>query len=102
MKAWILSDRTGNDPYCSLVWAETVGKAKSLANSPDGCMYQSDLEIEDWRDIRAVRFSDFDDCEKMKEKDICVKLVEDHCWHFVIGEQFYDEDNIEEFKELFD
>ena len=36
------------------------------------------------------------------EKDICVKLIEDHCWHFVIGEQFYDEDNIEEFKELFD
>jgi hypothetical protein len=29
-------------------------------------------------------------------------LVEDHCWHFVIGEQFYDEYNIEEFKEFFD
>jgi hypothetical protein len=101
MKAWILSDRTGNDPYCSLVWAATAGKAKSLANSPDGCMYQHDLEIEDWRDIRAVRFSDFDDCEKMKEKDICVKLIEDHCWCFEIDEQYYDKYNIEEFKELF-
>ncbi len=60
MKAWILSDRTGNDPYCSLVWADTVGKAKSLAQSSNGCMYQSDLEIEDWRNIRAVRCSDFD------------------------------------------
>lgn len=101
MKAWILSDRTGNDPYCSLVWAATAGKAKSLANSPDGCMYQHDLEIEDWRDIRAVRFSDFDDCDKMKEKDICVKLIEDHCWCFEIDEQYYDKYNIEEFKELF-
>lgn len=101
MKAWILSDRTGNNPYLSLVWAETVGKAKSLANSPDGSMYQSDLEIEDWRDIRAVRFSDFDDCENMKEKDICVELIEDHCWCFVVDEQFYDEYNIEEFKDLF-
>ena len=102
MKAWMLSDARGDNPYCSLVWAETVGKAKSLANSPDGSMYQCDLEIEDWCDIRAVRFSDFDDCEKMKEKDICIKLIEDHCWHFTVGEQFYDEDNIEEFKELFD
>lgn len=102
MKAWILSDATGNSPCCSLVWAETVGKAKSLANSPDGSMYQSDLEIEDWRDIRAVRCSDFDDCEKMKEKDICVKLIEDHCWCFEIDEQYYDKYNIEEFKELFD
>lgn len=101
MKAWILSDRTGNNPYLSLVWAETVGKAKSLANSPDGSMYQHDLEIEDWRDIRAVRFSDFDDCEKMKEKDICVKLIEDHCWCFEIDEQYYDKYNIEEFKGLF-
>lgn len=101
MKAWVLSDRRGNNPYLSLVWAETVGKAKSLANSPDGSMYQSDLEIEDWRDIRAVRFSDLDDCEKMKEKDICVELIEDHCWCFVVDEQFYDEYNIEEFKELF-
>ena len=102
MKAWVLSDRRGNNPYLSLVWAETVGKAKSLANSPDGSMYQSDLEIEDWRDIRAVRFSDFDDCDKMKEKDICVKLIEDHCWCFEIDEQYYDKYNIEEFKELFD
>lgn len=101
MKAWMLSDARGNNPYCSLVWAETVGKAKSLANSPDGSMYQCDLEIEDWRDIRAVRFSDFDDCEKMKEKDICIKLIEDHCRCFTVGEQFYDEYNIEEFKELF-
>ena len=101
MKAWILSDRTGNNPYLSLVWAATAGKAKSLANSPDGCMYQHDLEIEDWRDIRAVRFSDFDDCDKMKEKDICVKLIEDHCWCFEIDEQYYDKYNIEEFKELF-
>lgn len=101
MKAWVLSDRRGNNPYLSLVWAETVGKAKSFANSPDGSMYQHDLEIEDWRDIRAVRFSDFDDCEKMKEKDICVKLIEDHCWCFEIDEQYYDKYNIEEFKELF-
>lgn len=102
MKAWILSDRRGNNPYLSLVWAETVGKAKSLANIPDGSMYQSDLEIEDWRDIRAVRCSDFDDCEKMKEKDICVELIEDHYWQFVIDEQYYDKYNIEEFKELFE
>ena len=101
MKAWILSDRTGNDPYCSLVWADTVGKAKSLAQSSNGCMYQSDLEIEDWCNIRAVRCSDFDDCENMREKDICVSLIEEHCWHFVVDEQYYDEDNIEEFKELF-
>lgn len=101
MKAWILSDRRGNNPYLSLVWAETVGKAKSLANIPDGSMYQSDLEIEDWRDIRAVRFSDFDDCEKMREKDICVKLIEEHCWCFEIDEQYYDKYNIEEFKGLF-
>ena len=101
MKAWILSDRTGNDPYCSLVWADTVGKAKSLAQSSNGCMYQSDLEIEDWCNIRAVRCSDFDDCENMIEKDICVILIEEHCWSFVVDEQYYDEDNIEEFKELF-
>lgn len=30
MKAWILSDRTGNNPYCSLVWAVFVkGKGDS-------------------------------------------------------------------------
>lgn len=102
MKAWMLSDETGENPYWSLVWADTIGQAKMLANKPNGHMYQSDLEIEDWRDIRAVRCSDFDDCEKMKEKDICVKLIEDHCWHFIVDDQFYDEDNIEEFKELFD
>ena len=38
----------------------------------------------------------------MKEKDICVELIEDYYWNFVVDEQFYDEDNIEEFKELFD
>ena len=46
MKAWVLSDRRGNNPCYSLVWADTAGKAKSLAHSSNGYMYQSDLEAE--------------------------------------------------------
>lgn len=102
MKAWMLSDETGENPYWSLVWADTIGQAKMLANKPNGCMYQHDLEIDDWCNIRAIRCKDFDGCENMREKDICVSLIEDHYWYFIVDEQCYNEDNIEEFKELFD
>lgn len=103
MKAWILSDKTGNCPYNSLVWADTIGQAKAQANNSPIYMYESDLEIENWCDIRAVRCKYFDDASHTAkdEKNICIKLIEIFCWHFEAGNNYYDEDNIEEFKELF-
>ena len=102
MKAWVLSDKTGYNPYSSLVWAESAGKAKAQANVDSHLLYQTGLEIDDWRDIAARRAKDFDNCENLSEKEICLKLIQNDGWWFEDSDgQRYDEDNIDEFKEMF-
>ena len=101
MKAWILSDKTGHNHYSNLVWAKSAGKAKMQANKDGYFAYQTNLEIDDWRDIAARRMKAFDDCENLSEKEICLRLIKDHGWWFEFDGERYDEDNIDEFREMF-
>lgn len=100
MKAWILSDRTGDCEYSSLVFAETPGQAKMQANQSNGTLYQSELEIDDWINISANRAKIFDDMEGKSEKEICIKLIKEYGFWFEVDYVRYNEDNINEFKKL--
>ncbi len=102
MKAWIVSSEESCEPCSSLVWAETRGKAKQMANYGGPYLYQSDLEVDDFTAIRAVRAKNFDDCEELSEKEICLKLIRENGFCFYVGNNFYNEDNIDEFKKLFE
>ena len=100
MKAWILSDRNGNESYSSLVFANTAGQAKKQANYDSPYLYQCDLEL-DYIDISCRRCKELDNCENLSEKEICLVLITEYGWRFYIGNEEYDEDNIDEFNELF-
>lgn len=102
MRAWILSSDESTEPSSSLVWAESVGRAKTQANCDGPYLYQSNLEVDDYTSIRAIRAKDFDDCEELSEKEICLRLMKGYGWNFYIGNETYNEDNIDEFKKLFD
>lgn len=99
MKAWILSDRTGYCEEVSLVFADTPGKAKMQANRTNGTLYQYDLEV-DWINLSANRAKLLDGMENASEKEICIKLINDYGWWFEVGNNKYDESNIDEFKAL--
>lgn len=101
MKAWILSSDESSEPYNSLVWAESRGKAKLMANYGSPYAYQCDLEVENFTSIRAIRAKSLDDCEELSEKEICLRLMKDYGWNFYTGNEVYNEDTIEEFEKLF-
>ena len=102
MRAWILSSEENPDSGSSLVWAESRGKAKQLANYDSPYLYQGNLEVDDFTSIRAVRAKEFDDCEELSEKNICLRLMKEYSWWFYVGNEYYNEDNINEFKRLFE
>lgn len=102
MRAWILNSEENPDSGCSLVWAESRGKAKQQANYDSPEPYQSSLEEYDFTKIRAVRAQEFDDCEDLSEKEICLRLMKLYNWWFYVDGKYYNEDNIEEFKKLFE
>ena len=102
MRAWILSSDESPENYCSLVWAESRGKAKQMANYGGPYLYQYDLEVENFTSIRAIRAKSLDNCEELSEKEICLRLIKDCGWEFYSGEEVYNEDNIEEFEKLFE
>ena len=49
MKAWTVSDTESYEGGCTVVFAETRGKAHELATHTDCCEYA------EWNDIRVVR-----------------------------------------------
>lgn len=102
MKAWIVSSEESYEPCVSLVWAETRGKAKQMANCDSPYLYQTDIEVDDFTAIRAVRAKNFDDCEELLEKEICLKLIKENGFSFFVGNDIYSEDNIDELKKLFE
>lgn len=102
MRAWILSSEESPENFSSLVWAESRGKAKLMANYESPYVYQYDLEVDDFTSIRAIRAKSLDDCEEFSEKEICLRLMKDYGWNFYIGNEVYNEDNIEEFEKLFE
>ena len=102
MRAWILSSDENPENYSSLVWAESRGKAKAQANYDGPYWYQADLEVDDFTSIRAIRAKSLDNGEELSEKEICLRLIKDYGWSFYIGNEVYNEDNIEEFEKLFE
>lgn len=102
MRAWILSSDESLENYSSLVWAESRGKAKIQANYDSPYVYQSNLEVDNYTSIRAIRAKNLDNCEELSEKEICLRLIKDYGWSFYIGHEIYDEDNIEEFEKIFE
>lgn len=102
MRAWILSSDESPENYCSLVWAETRGRAKAQANYDSLYMYQCDLGADDFTSIRAIRAKSLDNCEDLSEKEICLRLMRDYGWNFYSGNEVYNEYNIEEFEKLFE
>lgn len=102
MRAWILSSDESLENYSSLVWAESRGKAKQMANYGGPYAYQYDLEVDDFTSIRAIRAKSLDNCEELSEKEICLRLIKDYGWNFYSGNDIYDEDNIKEFEKLFE
>lgn len=101
MRAWILSSEESPESYSSLVWAESRGKAKQMANYDSSYLYQCDLEVENFTSIRAIRAKNLDNCEELSEKEICLRLIKDNGWSFYVGDEVYNEDNITEFEKLF-
>ena len=102
MRAWILSSDENPEHYLSLVWAESRGRAKQMANYESSCLYQYNLEVENFISIRAIRAKSLDNCEHLSEKEICLRLMKDYGWNFYIGDEVYKEYNIEEFEKLFE
>ena len=49
MKAWTVSDKSYYEGGCTVVFAETRGKAHALAMNTDCCEYA------DWNDVHVVR-----------------------------------------------
>lgn len=101
MRAWILSSEENPYSGSSLVWAESRGKAKQQANYDSPLLYQGNLEVDDFTKIGAVRAKEFDDCEELSEKEICLRLMKQYSWWFYVGNEYYNEDNIDEFERLF-
>ena len=102
MRAWILSSEENQDSYSSLVWAESRGRAKQMANDDSPYLYQYNLEVENFINIRAIRAKSLDNGEHLSEKEICLRLIKDYGWSFYIGYEIYDEDNIGDFEKLFE
>ncbi|WP_071026018.1 hypothetical protein [Peptoniphilus raoultii] len=102
MRAWILSSDESPENYSSLVWAESRGRAKAQANYDSPYAYQCNLEVDDFTSIRAIRAKSLDNGEELSEQEVCLRLIKDYGWSFYIGNEIYDEDNIEEFEKLFE
>lgn len=51
MKSWKVSPK--NEYYSTVIFAETCGKARYLAQSTDACEYTDFIDIEVWRLPRA-------------------------------------------------
>lgn len=102
MRAWILSSDDSPEPCSSLVWAESRGKAKQQANYDSPYAYQCNLEVYNFTSIRAIRAKSLDNGEELSEQEVCLRLIKDYGWSFYIGNEVYNEDNIEEFEKLFE
>ena len=102
VRAWILSSDENPESYSSLVWAESRGRAKQMANYGGPYLYQCDLEVDNFTSIRAIRAKSLDNGEELSEKEICLRLMKDYGWNFYLGDEVYNEDNIEEFEKLFE
>ena len=102
VRAWILSSDESPELCSSLVWAESRGRAKQMANYGGPYLYQCDLEVDNFTSIRAIRAKSLDNGEELSEQEVCLRLIKDYGWSFYIGNEVYNEDNIEEFEKLFE
>lgn len=80
MKAWRVSDEAAYEDGCTVVFAETRGKAHALALNTDCC------EDAEWNDVRVTRLPAMDKMYKgRKEMDWCnaedrIALVKECGW----------------------
>lgn len=83
MKAWIVSDKNSYEGYSTIVFAETVGKAKSIAMNTHAC------EDSKFLNIKATRITIADkmyekgkiemDFDNPKDKIFMVQYCGFHC-----------------------
>lgn len=81
MKAWELTNNRNDDAGDSLVFADTISKAKEKAFC-EGFMYQHDLGPDSWIDIRAIRAPELDGWENKPETEIMYRLMTKRSWYF--------------------
>lgn len=97
MKAWELSNNSDDDAGTSLVFADTINKAKNKAFY-ESSMYQHDLEPDSWIDIRAIRTPELDGWEDKSEAEIMYRLMIKRSWYFYDGDgNEWNSDNADEF-----
>lgn len=62
LKAYIVEEKNGDTGFATVVFAETPGKARQLAQSTDAC------EDIDFIDIRAIRAPALDECYRGRDE----------------------------------
>lgn len=101
MKAWEISDSKNDDKSPKLVFAETINDAKKQAYEEPNKIYNSySLDPDSWIDIRATRAKYADNMESEDEITIMIRLIENGWW-FEIGNERWDENNVDKLKEQF-
>lgn len=79
MKAWIVTDTTG-DFGSRIIFAETRGKAQAYALN-----YIDDFDFCDWTDLRITRFKAWDDHYKgnpeVDWEENKLELIRDYNWY---------------------
>ena len=101
MKAWQLSNNKDDDAGLSLVFADNVSDAKKQAYSEDDSFIQHPLEPDSWIDIRAIRAPELDDWEGKPDMEIMYRLITKCDWYFYVGDEEWNPDNVEEFREKY-
>lgn len=95
MKAYILHEKHNEDKGQVVVFAETANKAKAQ-------VYSTDLDPDDFIDVRVNRAPEFDGMEKLGMRELDLKKWREGWW-FEMGD-FPDPDEAtdEEFYEAWD
>lgn len=81
MKAWRVEDKMSYEGGCTVVFAETRGKAHVLAMNTDLC------EGADWNDVRVTRLPKMDDHDRGRkeinwyDEDDRITLVKECGWY---------------------
>lgn len=86
MKAWELTNKDSTER--SLVFADTAGKAKAQYRDVNDRFYTSDLDCP-YIEVSCYRLPKLDDMEKCSHKDICLTLVREYGWWFIVQGREY-------------
>lgn len=92
MKAWCIRDEVAYEAGCTVVFAETRGKAHALALNTDCC------EDAEWNDVRVTRLPAMDCMYKPGKVEMDwynaedrIALVKECGWHCI--DEYYDSDD---------